>query len=69
MDLTSSNIFGSDFTSPGLTTIETQLNQVGAEAVTAILNALQVDGQEFDELGNHETSLVIRQSTGKAGIR
>jgi LacI family transcriptional regulator len=63
------NIFGSDFTSPGLTTIETQLNQVGAEAVTAILNALQVDGQEFDELGNHETSLVIRQSTGKAGIR
>ncbi len=63
------NIFGSDFTSPGLTTIATQLNQVGAEAVTAILNALQVDGQEFDELGNHETSLVIRQSTGKAGIR
>jgi LacI family transcriptional regulator len=63
------NIFGSDFTSPGLTTIATQLNQVGAEAVTAILNALQVDGQEFDELGNHETSLIIRQSTGKAGIR
>jgi LacI family transcriptional regulator len=63
------NIFGSDFTTPGLTTIATQLNQVGAEAVTAILNALQVDGQEFDELGNHETSLVIRQSTGKAGIR
>jgi LacI family transcriptional regulator len=63
------NIFGSDFTTPGLTTIATQLNQVGAEAVTAILNALQVDGQEFDELGDHETSLVIRQSTGKAGIR
>jgi LacI family transcriptional regulator len=63
------NIFGSDFTSPGLTTIETQLNQVGAEAVTAILNALGVESQEFDELGNHETSLVIRQSSGKAGIR
>jgi LacI family transcriptional regulator len=63
------NIFGSDFTSPGLTTIETQLNQVGAEAVTAILNALGVESQDFDELGNHETSLIIRQSSGKAGIR
>lgn len=64
------NIFGSDFTSPGLTTIEMNLDRVGAEAVSAILQDLEVDLEGSDEdLGNHETHLVIRESTGKASIR
>lgn len=59
------NIFGSDFTSPPLTTIQMPLNEVGARAVEALLKSL---GEEI-ETGQYETlttSLVTRESTEKA---
>ena len=59
------NIFGSDFTSPPLTTIQMPLNEVGARAVESLLKSL---GEEI-ETGQYETlttSLVTRESTEKA---
>jgi len=59
------NIFGSDFTSPPLTTIQMPLNEVGARAVESLLKSL---GEEI-ETGQYETlttSLVTRVSTETA---
>ena len=58
------NIFGSDFTSPPLTTISMPLSEVGARAVEALLQTL---GEEIAP-EKHETlstSLVMRYSTAK----
>ena len=63
------NIFGSDFTSPALTTIEMNLDRVGAEAVTATLTALEVIDGDSNDVGDHDTNLVVRNSTGKASLR
>jgi len=59
------NIFGSDFTSPSITTVEMPLASVGDEAVRALL--MQFNETEDDEyLGNTlETRLLVRDSTGK----
>jgi LacI family transcriptional regulator len=63
------NIFGSDFTSPALTTIEMNLDRVGAEAVTATLTALEVIDGDSNDVGDHDTNLVVRNSTEKASLR
>jgi LacI family transcriptional regulator len=59
------NIFGSDFTTPSITTVEMPLTNVGDEAVRALLSLLSNEEEEFSgtEL---ETRLIIRDSTGKA---
>lgn len=64
------DIFGSDFTTPALTTIRTPLARAGARAVRhalALVSRVPVDdaapGNEDEPI---ETELVIRQSTGRA---
>lgn len=59
------NIFGSDFTSPALTTIRTPLDRMGQLAVGRILD--RVGGSvNVAEQGPLETDLVVRGSTGHA---
>jgi LacI family transcriptional regulator len=59
------NIFGSDFTSPPLTTIEMPLEKIGGNAVRALLSSL--DDNDLVVHGSDEsTSLLVRGSTGKA---
>jgi LacI family transcriptional regulator len=61
------NIFGSDFTSPPLTTIEMPLEKVGANAVHSLLKSLKGEDQDEIPHGSEETtSLLVRGSTGKA---
>jgi LacI family transcriptional regulator len=61
------NIFGSDFTSPPLTTIEMPLEKVGANAVHSLLKSLKGEDQDEISHGSEETtSLLVRGSTGKA---
>jgi LacI family transcriptional regulator len=55
------NIFGSDFTSPPLTTIEAPLEALGRRAINQILG---IDDVEDDQ--ELSTTLIIRSSTGKA---
>jgi LacI family transcriptional regulator len=59
------NIFGSDFTSPPLTTIEMPLEKIGGNAVRALLASLE--DSDFVHHGSEETtSLLVRGSTAKA---
>jgi LacI family transcriptional regulator, galactose operon repressor len=60
------DIFGSDFTSPTLTTIRTPLDRMGENAVLNILDRL-AGTAEPEPAGELETQLVIRRSTGPAG--
>lgn len=61
------NIFGSDFTSPPLTTIQLPLERVGADAVHALLKSLAGNAEDETPHGSEETtSLLVRGSTGKA---
>lgn len=59
------NIFGSDFTTPALTTIGSPLSESGGYAVRSILKELGVVGSEA-EGQSLTTELVVRGSTGKA---
>lgn len=60
------NIFGSDFTSPPLTTVEIPLAKVGEQAVEALLKLLddKEDYQKSDS--NLSATLLLRSSTAKA---
>ncbi|MEY4425372.1 MAG: hypothetical protein RJB56_999 [Actinomycetota bacterium] len=62
------NIFGSDFTTPPVTTIELKLEKSGNEAVGALLR--MIDDPEVTpgdiEKPNHEARLLVRGSTSKA---
>ncbi len=60
------NIFGSDFTSPPLTTIQMPLAEVGQRAVESLLQILGEEEVEIRQLEPLQTSLVLRQSTAKA---
>jgi LacI family transcriptional regulator len=60
------NIFGSDFTSPPLTTIEMPLEQVGGNAVRALLETFEAQGDELPHGSELVTSLLIRGSTAEA---
>jgi DNA-binding LacI/PurR family transcriptional regulator len=59
------NIFGSDFTTPPLSTIRSPLRTSGASALRRILDELDATAVE-DETGEIATELVLRGSTGKA---
>lgn len=61
------NIFGSDFTTPPLSTIKSPLRQSGDSAVRRILADLDGVG-ESAPLPPLSTELVLRGSTGRAGI-
>ena len=60
------NIFGSDFTTPTLTTVGSPLGELGARASTLIIEAV-VNGaavEAAEETGAPATALVVRGSTG-----
>ena len=60
------NIFGSDFTSPPLTTIEIPLAKVGEQAVESLLKLLE-DRDEFSKSESHlSAALLLRNSTARA---
>lgn len=61
------NIFGSDFTSPSLSTIQLPLDSAGADAVQAILTILDAADAPVAKPTPTalRTSLLIRESTGK----
>lgn len=62
------NIFGSDFTTPPVTTIELKLEKSGNEAVGALLRMIddpEVQASDI-ERPNHEARLLVRGSTSKA---
>ena len=58
------NIFGSDFTTPSLTTIQAKSSEMGEAAVQLILQKL--DGEEFTDFAPFPSTLVIRNSVGPA---
>jgi LacI family transcriptional regulator len=61
------DIFGSDFTSPQLTTIRTPLGQMGERAIRRTLELIAAGGEkpERAELPALPTELVVRGSTGR----
>lgn len=62
------NIFGSDFTSPPLSTVRQDLEKTGDEGVSALMSLL-ADGELTPAdiaAPQHETSLLVRGSTAKA---
>ena len=61
------NIFGSDFTTPPLTTIQMPLDKVGGDAVRSLLLALSEISSEVqaEHRSTLQTHLVLRGSTSK----
>jgi LacI family transcriptional regulator len=61
------NIFGSDFTTPALTTIQLPLEQLGKDAINTLIDLLDKDKVEVPmHRSNLETALLVRDSTAKA---
>jgi len=62
------NIFGSDFTSPPITTVQLELDRSGSEAVNALLEQLKGDGSKTPGHiePDHGASLLVRGSVSKA---
>ena len=60
------NIFGSDFTSPPLSTIEMPLERIGGNAVKALLSTFDATDGSVPHGSNETTSLLVRGSTTKA---
>ncbi len=60
------NIFGSDFTSPPLTTIEMPLERIGGNAVRALLATFEAQDGTVPHGSEETTSLLVRGSTTKA---
>lgn len=58
------DIFGADFTTPGLTTVRAPMETCGIEAATLLLRALR-DPQEAPSTRHIDTELVVRGSTGR----
>lgn len=59
------NIFGSDFTTPPLSTIKSPLHELGVTALTLVLDSTEGDGDERPD-STLSTELVLRGSTGPA---
>lgn len=64
------NIFGSDFTTPGLTTIGSPLGELGTRASTLIIDEMVNGGviESAVETAAPATTLVVRGSTGVARV-
>jgi LacI family transcriptional regulator len=62
------NVFGSDFTSPPLTTVRLDLERTGYDGVKALLSLLANEELTADDIPapEHEASLLVRGSTAKA---
>lgn len=61
------NIFGSDFTTPAITTVQLPLEQLGRDAITALLKILNPAIPEFSSKeSNLEAELLVRGSTAQA---
>lgn len=62
------NIFGSDFTSPPITTVQLMLDKSGNEAVVALMKLLNDPDATPADIAtpDHEASLLVRGSTGPA---
>jgi LacI family transcriptional regulator len=60
------NIFGSDFTSPPLSTIEMPLERIGGNAVKALLSTFDATDGSVPHGSSETTSLLVRGSTTKA---
>ena len=62
------NIFGSDFTSPPLSTVHLDLQQSGKEGVTALMSMLSNEDMTPEDIPapQHKASLLVRGSTAKA---
>lgn len=58
------DIFGADFTTPGLTTVRAPMEICGIEAATLLLRALK-DSTEAPSTRYIDTELVVRGSTGR----
>lgn len=58
------NIFGSDFTSPALSTIASPLRECGTAAFSLVLGQLAGVDDTVGELGSLEATLLLRGSTG-----
>jgi LacI family transcriptional regulator len=58
------DIFGADFTTPGLTTVRAPMETCGVEAASLLLKALKGSG-DLPSTRYIDTELVIRGSTGK----
>ena len=58
------NIFGSDFTSPSLTTVAMPLTQTGNLAIETILALINKLDQTVKPANELRTSLILRNSTG-----
>ena len=60
------NVFGSDFTSPPLTTVRLDLEKSGNDAVTALLRLINDEKLTAADIPapTHEASLLVRGSTG-----
>jgi LacI family transcriptional regulator len=59
------NIFGSDFTNPPLTTVESPLELIGGEAVRQLLVALEDSNDSTGPRPDTKTKLIIRGSTAE----
>lgn len=59
------NIFGSDFTSPPLTTIEMPLERIGGNAVRALLSTFENTDATVPHGSDETTSLLVRGSTAR----
>lgn len=62
------NVFGSDFTSPPLSTVRLDLERTGNDGVTALLSLLDNEDLTAADIPapQHEASLLVRGSTAKA---
>lgn len=65
------NIFGSDFTSPPLTTVRVDLQKSGNDAVKLLMELLAQSGHSVESIPkpDHEASLLVRGSTAVAKKR
>lgn len=58
------DIFGADFTTPGLTTVRTPMETCGIEAASSLLRALK-GPEDAPSTRYLDTELVVRGSSGK----
>ncbi|PDT04256.1 LacI family transcriptional regulator [Rhizobium chutanense] len=62
------NVADAEFVQPPLTTIDTHARQLGERAATLVLDSIR-NGSPMSATTIMETSLVVRDSTGKAPLR